>query len=314
MSYSKRIMIAAAFSLLLHVAGMATWYALSQRTPRIAVAPPAPEPIELDLQPAPQEQPEPVQLVDVAEPAPEPVPPSPLIAEDHSEAMDTAPRESERPSPVLPPDDFDQLAAAPVPAVKPESATPPREPPRENDREAEDATDEDTPEETNELREMENDLEPVLPPESAAAEEEPAEDGPIKLAQVQPPRPQRPAPGMSRSQSGTAREGATNFQAIRSEIAPYLKQVRARVEREWNEMLYTRYSGTSPVKAVIDCAISPSGELVSVSVVGTQNDRLYSALCQDAVQRAGPFGPFPFEVPDIYREKNLEIRWTFSFL
>lgn len=68
------------------------------------------------------------------------------------------------------------------------------------------------------------------------------------------------------------------------------------------------------MKAVIDCEINAEGELVSVNVVGTDNDKLYSALCRDAVQRAGPFGPFPFEVPDIYRGKNLEIRWTFSFL
>ncbi len=93
-----------------------------------------------------------------------------------------------------------------------------------------------------------------------------------------------------------------------------MKIVKKQVELKWNEMIHTRYSGTSPVKAVIDCAISPSGQLVSVTVVGTHNDHIYSLLCKDAVQRAGPFGPFPFVVPDIYRGKNLEIRWTFSFL
>jgi len=79
-------------------------------------------------------------------------------------------------------------------------------------------------------------------------------------------------------------------------------------------MLLTRYSGTSPTEVVIDCAIAPDGTLARVEIVGEPKDRVYAALCKDAVEKAGPFKPFPFTVPDMYRNRNLEIRWTFSFL
>jgi hypothetical protein len=304
MSYSKRIQIAAALSILLHALGLFALHYVPQPAPAPTTWPP--KPIELDLQPdAPAER-EPVQLVDVAQPAPMPVPPATRIAEQNAEAMDKAPTEVEQSSPRLAPEDFDKLAKRATPESKP---VPPIAPPvRESEEE-------NTAEESQEptFEEMEEHLEGILNAKRTPEEVDP-QDEPIQVAQADPSIPQRPSPGTSRARESGAKQGITNFQAIQSEIAPYLKHVRAQVEREWNEMLYTRYSGTSPVKAVIDCAISPSGELISVSAVGTPNDRLYSALCRDAVQRAGPFGPFPFAVPDIYRDKNLEIRWTFSFL
>ena len=40
----------------------------------------------------------------------------------------------------------------------------------------------------------------------------------------------------------------------------------------------------------------------------------YAVLCRQAVEMAAPFGPFPFDVPEIYRNHNLEITWKFSYL
>lgn len=312
MNYSTRMKIAAVFSVLLHAAGGA----LLQYTYEPKEARPATvlEPIVLDLQPdAPPEAPHTAarQLIDVAVPAETPPPTSDLIAEVNAEAMDLAMRESERPGPALDLDEFDALPKpAQAPTPPPEAPSPPApEPPKE--KKSVDGEDKKAPP-------------PVKLPETPKPEDTPqakegapvekASEGPIKIAQAQALTPQRPEAGKSRDRGGVANQGQTNFGAIESEIAPYLKHVRTKVEQQWNQMLYTRYSGTSPVKAVIDCAINAEGELVSVTVVGTDNDKLYSALCRDAVQRAGPFGPFPFEVPDIYRGKNLEIRWTFSFL
>ena len=137
----------------------------------------------------------------------------------------------------------------------------------------------------------------------------------FQMAQAMPV-PENPQSGNSRGRLDNAvrNEGFTNFDAIQDQLAPYLREIRRRVERRWNEALLTRYSGTSPTVAVVDCAIAPDGTLVQVNIIGEPRDRVYAALCMEAIQRAAPFSPFPFEVPDIYRGQNLEIRWTFNFL
>ena len=306
MNYSTRMKIAAAFSMLLHAAGVA----LLQRAydPKEYIPAAVPEPIVLDLQPDPQPAPAP-QLIDVAIPAETPPDTKERIAEDNAEAMDLAMRESDRPTPLLEQDEFDALPKplqVPTPPVE-ASSPPPPEPPKAEKREK---GEEKTAAPSEMVSQVPKEEDTPHSKDGTSAEKAPEE--PIKIAQAtMPPRPEA---GKSRDRGGVAKEGQTNFGAIESDIAPYLKHVRTKVEQQWNQMLYTRYSGTSPVKTVIDCAINAQGELVSVTVVGTDNDKLYSALCRDAVQRAGPFGAFPFEVPDIYRGKNLEIRWTFSFL
>jgi len=311
MTYSKRIQIAALLSLFLHVSGLALWQYLPAPVPPVEPVALDPAPIELDLQPDSPAHNEPVQLVDVNVPTPTPVAPSPLIAETASEAMDEQARDGERPSPQLDPDDFDELAALPSPQVEPQ---PEPMPAQEESAATQEETEEPTEEEdVNDYDAMESNLESLLAPKEEAPEPAEEQDEIIRIARADAAIPQRPTTPRSRPANSYSRQGVTNFQAIESEIAPYLKHVRALVELQWNEMLYTKYSGTKPTEAVIDCAISPSGELISVSVVDAHNDRVYSALCREAVQRAGPFGPFPFEVPDIYRDKNLEIRWTFSY-
>ncbi|MBL7647184.1 MAG: TonB C-terminal domain-containing protein [Candidatus Hydrogenedentes bacterium] len=307
MNYSTRIKIAAVFSLLIHAAGVGL---LRQTyTPREYIPAAAPEPIVLDLQPEAQPSPPPQQFVDVATPAEAPPQVTEHIAVENAEAMDLALREAERPAPALEEDEFDALPqpVAPPAPPEPDTTSPAQESKEETEKKEETRTKEP-------VREVETPAKEELPEAEETPPAPKAPEGPIKIAQAQPMPAQRPEKGKTRERGGVSKQGQTNFDAIQSEIAPYLKHVRERVEQQWNQMLYTRYSGTSPVKAVIDCAINAEGELVSVNVVGTDNDKLYSALCRDAVQRAGPFGPFPFEVPDIYRGKNLEIRWTFSFL
>ncbi len=305
MNYSTRIKIAAVFSMLIHAAGVVL---LRQTyTPREYIPAAAPEPIVLDLQPEARPEPSPPQqLVDVAVPAEAPPQVTEHIAVENAEAMDLALRDADHPAPALEQDEFDAL---PQPVATPMPQEPAAEPPPKESKE--EAESEQEAEAKKPIKAVETPAKEVIP---EAAEAPPAPEAPIKIAQAQPLLAQRPEKGKTRERGGVSKQGQTNFDAIQSEIAPYLKHVRERVERQWNQMLYTRYSGTSPVKAVIDCAINAQGELVSVNVVGTDNDKLYSALCRDAVQRAGPFGPFPFEVPDIYQGKNLEIRWTFSFL
>lgn len=322
MNYSKRIKIAAVFSILIHAAGFALLrqtYSPDEYIPAVT-----PEPIVLDLQPDPPAPPEPdapKQFVEVTQPAEVMPEETDRIAEVFSEATDQSALDDNSRTPALETGEFDVLpkaASAPAPPEPPAPEPAPRNPDTEEPQEKkksppeEEQKPENKPDPGPPLKSLNSPVKEVLP--ETGVQEPSAEnpEAPIRIAQAT--MPQRPEAGTSRERGGVAKEGDTNFDAIQSEIAPYLKHIRKRVEQQWNQMLYTRYSGTSPVKAVIDCAIDPEGNLVSVSVVGTENDKLYSALCRDAVQRAGPFGAFPFEVPDIYQGKNLEIRWTFSFL
>ena len=311
MTYANRMTLAALVSALLH--GAAIGVLQHTYVPAPVPAAPLPEPLVLNLQPPDPPPPPPTrQLVDVQVPADTPPKPVDRIAETHAEAMDLAARPDADASPALELDNFDALPMRAAPETPPEPAAPP--PPEKTERKEEQKEAPEAIEETLPVEEIDAPLESVQEPDAVPDRQEPRPEAPIRIAQATPAPPQRPSPGTSRDRAGVSRQGVTNFDAIQNEIAPYLKHVRQLVERRWNEMLYTRYSGTSPVTAVIDCAINPQGELVSVTVVGPDGDRLYSALCKDAVRRAGPFGPFPFEVPDIYRDKNLEIRWTFNFL
>ncbi|MCX8065794.1 MAG: energy transducer TonB [Candidatus Hydrogenedentes bacterium] len=110
------------------------------------------------------------------------------------------------------------------------------------------------------------------------------------------------------------REGVLGFEALQDEIAPYLKSVQKKVERYWLHLLLTKYSGTKPTEVVIDCEIGENGNLVKLEVVGSAEDPFYAGICKLALERASPFPPLPFKIPDIYQRKTLQIRWTFSFM
>ncbi len=269
-----------------------------------------PEPIVLILEPAPQPA---LRLVDVHTPATEPVNKTDLIAEVNSKAADQFLQDGDELGPQ--PQEITDFDVPAVPAMPPvmEPAIP--EPAPQPERRS-------APERAPELRPdapVHLEAPPVAELRTEVREPEAASrdaDERIKLARAAPRVPPVEAPRTSsgRPRNAVEQEGFTNFEALQDEIAPYLQHVRKQVGREWNEALVTRYLGTSPTKATIDCAIAPNGVLVSVSIVGAPDDPVYAALCRRAIQKAAPFEPFPFTVPDVYRNRNLEIRWTFSFL
>lgn len=111
---------------------------------------------------------------------------------------------------------------------------------------------------------------------------------------------------------GADAEGDESFAAKEHVLGEYMREVRRRVERSWRTSLQLKYSGLSGVRAVLKCTISPDGEVLKVDIVEKGNSLVYAALCKQAIERAGPFGSFPFDVPPIYRTQNLEIEWTFS--
>lgn len=338
MSYKKRLQYAALISMTLH---LLTLLASALVMPHGAGTAPLPaDSMVVRLRP-PKEKPAPQplnmdrRLIDAVTPSNTPPPPTDLIAETNTKAMDAMLRDGELLGPntaLL--DDFDAVARVtePSPAPPASLASPPKPP----EVEAPPEKPADKPEEKKAGKKPEVEkpapakrasTEPIEP--TNGDEKSPAADAPQEAPNDRPQAEDRlqfakatpaglqdetPARARSRVQNAIKDKGFTNFPALEDEIAPYLKEIRNRVERQWKHMLLTKYSGTSPTKAVIDCAISADGKLVTVTIAGAPGDRIYAALCKEAVEKAGPFAPFPFEVPDLYRNRNLEISWTFGFL
>jgi len=330
MNYPQRIRLSAVCSVLINLllaAGLAAALFATPRLPPGLGPEQRPEPIVLNLQPEPEPE-RTRQLVDAPLPADEAPEDTPLIAETDTRASEVDPGEIEehgpRPEEVS---EFMELAAEPEPEpAPPEPPTPepsPEPEPVPEPRPEPQAVSSPEPA-------PQPDPEPAPPvetvPEAPLQAMETGEDAdsaedllePFDMAQAPEALPPLPDSGASRSR-GEVRDtvlgqGIASFDALQDEIAPYLQEIKRRVERRWNGALMTRYSGHMPVEATIDCAIAPDGTVVRVEIVGEPSDRLYAALCQDAIRGAGPFPPFPFEVPDLYRSQNLEIRWTFSFL
>lgn len=113
---------------------------------------------------------------------------------------------------------------------------------------------------------------------------------------------------------GTDRSGFTSFEANKHEMGEYMLKIRRAVERHWRAGLQLRYSGVTRTYALIECSIRPDGTVEYARILESGGSMSYSILCREAILRAAPFGPFPFDVPDIYRKENLEIVWKFSFL
>lgn len=278
-------------------------------------------PVVLNLQPPQAIR----RLADVHTPAEKPAQQTDLIAEFDAQATDETLRDGEKAGPrVDEVAEFDMLAARSAPATM----TPPAAPQPLLQEDPADST-------------------AASHPSLAAWDADSVQDAPLRVADARPPAPspalpprdllpshmppplpdfespaaETPAPleEGSRTTKGRVRDqimyrGVAGFEAMQDQIAPYLREVRRRVERRWNVALLTRYSGTNPTEAVIDCAIAPDGSLLFARIVGQPRDRVFAALCRASLEQAAPFPPFPFEVPELYRERHLEIRWTFSFL
>jgi len=177
----------------------------------------------------------------------------------------------------------------------------------------------------------------VQEPKAAAAPKQQAEPTEPRSEAEQPERfqvaaapPQAPQPpaappaqripvqelraSKGREGGGATNSGFTSFEANKHELGAYMLKVRNAVEREWRTALHLRYSGVSRTEATIKCSIRPDGTLEFVSIVDAGASLTYAVLCREAIEKAGPFEPFPFDVPEIYRNENLEINWRFSYL
>ncbi len=268
---------------------------------------PASEPVVMRLQPD-QPAPRPKRLVDITEPTQDPVDAlTDLIAEANAKAADAQDADSGKKAPRMEEVDESERLAAPEPA-KPvqRPPVPQTQPAPESPPEEETAERMEVAQNVSEATPFEREVSAAQPPNVA---QEQAEQQPESLV---PDLPQ----GRSRGkvEGGVTSRGFLNFQAKQHEFAPYLKVVRNRVERHWRQAILLRYSGSTRRKAILDCAIAPDGRIVEVTIFDSGGSGAYAEMCRQAVLAAGPFPPFPFEVPPGYRSKNIEIRWTFSYL
>jgi len=306
MSDRGRIRFAAVCSVLIHLLVLYPWqWGHHEGMPGAASEP---EPVVLNIMPPPQRPNR--QLVDTIQPSEEAPAETDLISDANSIAADAELRDGDDPGPRFEEEAALDSVAMAQPAVIPAPVPVPKKPAPPEARNQDDRAEGPPVSETAAL---------VAPPPKADPEPSPAEKPVEPEAVAQVPAPPAPADDTSATSRGRVHDavknvGFTNYEAIQDALAPYMKKVRSQVERRWREALLTRYAGTARTEAEIDCAIAPDGRLISASVVGHPKDRVYAALCREAIERAGPFDPFPFSVPDVYRSKNLEIRWTFSFL
>ncbi|MBI4558381.1 MAG: TonB C-terminal domain-containing protein [Candidatus Hydrogenedentes bacterium] len=305
MDERKRLTVAASTSILLHIVGLLV-LSFHRVDARVGLAG-GDEPIIVRLQPM---QTDPIKrLVNSAVPAKEPVDISTdLISDRNSKASDFSNVEGTRKAPQMDEaSQFDELRSpGPVPMATGTTPSAPAaeiSPPKPK------------------LQEETTSAEPTLtaapPPEPRSPPEAKLEESErMQLAQAVTPAVPLPETGPSRGrvEGGVKNLGFLGFEAMKHELAPYLQEVRRRVEKRWIAALHMKYSGASQTQAVLDCAINADGKLVYVAIVDPGPAVGYAPLCKEAIESAGPFPPFPFRVPEVYRSKNLEIRWTFSFL
>ena len=273
------------------------------------------EPIVVNLQEEQQERPK--SLIDVLQPSQEPPDPdTDLIAETDSKAADTVEGDDGGKAPAAPEiARFDELRMPQAPKTPlPPSPAQPESPALEpEDEEAAEAA----PEAEVEPPQLAKSFTPEMMFE-ALAEEKALQQASAESKAAQPVPETPPAPldegkFRSRVESNSKSQGFLGFEAKQDDFAPYLKDIKRRVEGFWRGAMQSKFMGVKPTTAVLDCVISPRGSIESIEIVEAGNSPTYAYLCKEAIQKAGPFNPFPFEVPEIYANKNLEIRWTFSF-
>ncbi len=307
-TYSTCMKRAAIASVAIHAIALAS-VALWPEDDSIGLGPEKEEPIKVSLrQPEPDV---PSRFIDSQTEAPQdPVSPqTDLISDRNSKASDASDVQGKRPAPFFEkPEDFDLLGGPAAPAPTPVPPSPVEQPETKAAKEEEPEPvkpEPDPPEKPSE----------TIPPEPEPEQEKPQEER-VQLAKLDPPALERDRPTESKGRidGGIKSKGFTGFEAMEHELGPYLKEVRKKVERYWHGVLEMRYSGASKTKAVLECAISPDGKLVHVKIAEAGDSATYAHLCKQAIEKAAPFPPFPFDVPAVYREKNLEIRWTFSYL
>lgn len=309
MNYRVHIAVAAGFSVVAHLILLAVFVGVP-RPERVAVAAPEP-PVVLNLQREESVR----RLIESVPNTLEPVDDTEYISAETSRAQDMSDETGDETRPASDePRDVDQLAKVSASPVQ-EVARPVPEPVEETP-EASEA--QETPEEPPQIEPMEP-REDILATREKLEQSAPADERlpePVKVAQAQttPGEGEFDAPEAVRDDGGARAKGFTNFEAKDDQFAPYMLEIRKRVERRWRTALHLKYSGTGRTSAELECAINPMGKIIYVRIVDPGHSVSYAALCKEAIERAGPFPPFPFEVPELYRNKNLEIRWRFSFM
>lgn len=353
MKYWTRIQLAALASLVLNLALFALLPHLVRDNAVLARVEPERRAVRLNFQapePPPVAEPEPVKrLIDSGAPAEEPVQETDLISDRASQAQDMSDRQGDPARPdVSQKDDFDQMGTPPIPpqartqeARPPTSAQLPEASEEANDTKtqrqeepepaANTAEAEPLPEPEQVARapkvvldQMERAAEQTIhEPEPDQARKEPEEAEPADLAErfevakAEPPEPvpvQELRSSRGRDGGGALKSGFTSFEANKHELGEYMLKVRNRVEREWRAGLQLRYSGVSRTYAIIECSIRPDGTLEYAKIVEPGSSLTYAVMCRQAIENAAPFGPFPFDVPEIYRTENLRITWKFSYM
>ncbi|MCP4643812.1 MAG: hypothetical protein GY851_25430 [bacterium] len=301
MHYRTRVKRAFYVALIMHVILLVLPTTWSASRDAFGVTPSS-APLVLNL--APREQP-PMRLVDATAPADQPAQPdTDLIAEHDSNARDADTNRGIAAAPrvdIL--DEFDEIpvprgAAGPpaLPAAVPALADAP-------------SPGESAP------KPAEAGLQPVEAVEPPQPEPAPEIPEPIQLAKADTlAGGPEPTDSRGRVEGGVKNPGSLAFEAKKHELAPYLKDIKTRVERRWKALIALRYSGSQPTKAVVDCAITPKGTLKFATIVDRGSSATFGPLCEQALKTAAPFPPYPFDVSPIYQNDCIEIRWTFSFL
>ena len=135
------------------------------------------------------------------------------------------------------------------------------------------------------------------------------------------PEPETPKPlsqtmhiAKGREGGGASESGVLNFEAKSHELGEYMLEVRRRVERQWHAAIQLRYQGVKRAQAVIACSIRPNGTLEYARIEESGDSMTFAIVCKDALERAAPFPKLPFDVPEIYRNENIVIRWKFSYM
>lgn len=341
MFYGKRLSVAAVAALLIHVLVLLPLIAYLLHESAGARAAQAKErPIILSLNDLSLSDNPPPSLIESGAAAEGPVDDSDLISNADSQAQDLSENEGDTNQPYFEESsEFDELGTPPIPLpgqdpeVEPtvapplEAAEEPAKPPVEPEETAQETTAEASsgsegltrvaeapvkPEEPEPAVELVA-AEPVVP-ENEEPEEEPERIQVAKAPEQPTVQAQEIRSSRGREGGGAGESGFTSFEATKHVLGDYMLEVRRKVELQWRAALTLRYAGVSRTNSLVECSIRPDGTLEFVRIVETGDSLSYAIICRDAIEKAGPFGPFPFDVPDIYRKENLEIVWKFSYL
>ncbi|MFP6583927.1 MAG: hypothetical protein VCD00_15415 [Candidatus Hydrogenedentota bacterium] len=308
----------------------------------------APEP-----EPDPEAEPERVKrIIETPDPTDEEVADTDLISDQNSKARDESDETGERVAPVSEViDDFDAIEHVPTEPIlqtptivelppEPANVEQPTEEivaleePVAPVEEALDEVNEAAPEPEGqdvietvlaELEEMvaqenEDNSDAEEPIEPVEPEEEPGERFQVARATAPevPPPPrvieQSLRAGRTREGGGASESGVINFEAKSHELGEFMLQVRKRVEFEWHSAIRMRYPSVRRVEAIILCSIRPDGMIESVEIIDPGTSMTFAILCRESIRDAAPFPELGFEVPEIYRSRNVDIRWRFSYM